>query len=192
MTRQRALVAGLLIFAAAVALSLWAYRSLPALVPTHWNLSGHVNGYSSRALAAALTPGIAGVVWLLMLLLPIISPRGYRLGESASAFYVAMLAVMAVLLVIHSITLHAALVSAAPSFTLMFVAIGALLAVIGSVLGKLKKNFWIGVRTPWTLASDEVWARTNRVVRSIGRNGLTTWRTSTAPDAASNRSGVIV
>jgi uncharacterized membrane protein len=167
MSRERALVAGLLVGLAVVAISLWAYPALPARVPTHWNLHGHVNGYSSRAFAASLTPAIVCLLWLLMLALPAISPRGFKLGESAASFYVATLAVMIVLLVIHFALLRAALTSTAPSFTLVFGSIGALMAVIGSLLGRLKKNFWIGVRTPWTLSNDEVWARTNRVTGQI-------------------------
>ena len=45
----------------------------------------------------------------------------------------------------------------------IFVGIGLLLVLLGNYMGKLRKNFFIGVRTPWTLASDEVWARTHRL-----------------------------
>lgn len=167
MTRSRALVVGLLLVLAAIALSGWAYPSLPERVPTHWDLAGNVNGYSSRLFAVTLVPAIVGLSWLAMLVLPPISPRGFGFEQSASAFYGCMLAVIALLLVTHFVVLRAEMTGLAPSLTLLFASIGALLAVIGSFLGRLKKNFWIGVRTPWTLASDQVWQRTNRLAGQL-------------------------
>jgi uncharacterized membrane protein len=167
MTRNRALVIGLLLVLVGVALSVWAYQSLPARVPTHWDLGGNVNGYSSRLVAVSIMPVTLAVIWLLILVLPPISPRGFRFDHSASAFYICMLAVIALMVVIHFVVLRAELTGVAPSMTLLFGAIGIVLAVVGSFLGRLKKNFWIGVRTPWTLASDEVWQRTNKLAGQL-------------------------
>jgi uncharacterized membrane protein len=163
MTRYRALAIGLVLVLAAAILSAWTYPLLPDRVPSHWDLAGHVNGYSSRLFAAVFMPATAGFFWLLMLVLPMISPRGFRLGQSVGVFYTCLLAVLALLVLIHFITLRAALTNTAPSKIVLFAAIGVLFAIVGSLMGRLKKNFWIGVRTPWTLASDEVWLRTNRL-----------------------------
>jgi uncharacterized membrane protein len=157
------LLLGIILVLAAVAISGRAYPLLADRVPTHWDIAGNPNGYSSRLVASVITPGIMGIVWVFMLLLPAISPRGFRLGESAGVFYTAMLALIAFSLLMHVMLIRAALTGGRPSMTLLFAALGALLAVIGVLLGKVKKNFWFGVRTPWTLASDEVWRRTNRL-----------------------------
>jgi immunity protein, SdpI family len=162
-TRNRSLLIGVILALAAVAVSVWAYPLLPDRVPTHWDIDGNPNAYSSRLAASILTPGIIGVLWVFMLLLPAISPRGFQLGESAGVFYTAMLAVIGFSLVMHVMLIRAALTDGRPSMTLLFAAIGILLAIIGMLLGKVKKNFWFGVRTPWTLASDEIWLRTNRL-----------------------------
>lgn len=163
MTRNRALLIGFLLVIAAVAISAWAYPSLPLRVATHWNLAGEANGYSSRLVAVALMPIILGFVWLLMLVLPAISPRGFRLEASAGPFYISILAVIAMMLAVHVGILRAQLSGAAPSQGHFLIPIGLLLVVLGILMGRLKKNFWIGVRTPWTLASDEVWTRTNQL-----------------------------
>lgn len=163
MTRNRALSIGLLLVIAGVALSVWAYPLLPERVPTHWDLAGNVDGYSSRLFAVSFIPCIVAVGWFLMLVLPVISPRGFRLEDSTSAFYVCTLAVIALLVVMNFVFLRAAMTGGAPSLTLVFVSIGVLLTVVRSFLGRLRKNFWIGVRTPWTLANDEVWRRTNKL-----------------------------
>jgi immunity protein, SdpI family len=162
-TRNRALLAAAVLLVVALAISVWAYPLLPDRVPTHWDIDGNPNAYSSRLVSSILTPGIIGVLWAFMLLLPAISPRGFQLGESAGVFYTAMLAVIGFSLVMHVMLIRAALTDGRPSMTLLFAAIGILLAIIGMLLGKVKKNFWFGVRTPWTLASDEIWLRTNRL-----------------------------
>ena len=50
-----------------------------------------------------------------------------------------------------------------PALTVMKLLVGGLFVVIGNYLGKVRRNFFVGIRTPWTLTSDEVWARTHRV-----------------------------
>jgi uncharacterized membrane protein len=161
-TRIPASIVGFLIVLAALVLSVWAYPLLPASVPTHWNMAGQVNGYSSRLFAVSFTPALMGIMWLLMLVLPAISPRGFSLGESAGGFYIAMLAVLALMLAVHWMVLRAALTHVGPSVTLFLVLLGALFIVLGILVARAKKNFWFGVRTPWTLANHEVWARTNQ------------------------------
>jgi uncharacterized membrane protein len=162
MTRKATLLLGLVLVLVAVVFSAWAYPSMAGRVPTHWDLAGNVNGYSSRLTAVSIMPIVMAVMWLLILVLPAISPRGYRLEGSAGAFYGSMLAVLAMMLVVHFVTLRASMGASAPPRILIIAPIGVLLAVLGSFMGKLKKNFFIGVRTPWTLASDEVWLRTNK------------------------------
>jgi uncharacterized membrane protein len=163
MTRNRALLLGLVLVIAAGAISAWAYPSLPPRVATHWNLAGQPNGYSSSLFAAILMPAVITLIWLLMLVLPAISPRGFRLEESSAPFYISTLAIMVMMLVLHVGILRVQLSGSAPSGSLFIVPIGLLFIVLGGLMAKLKKNFWIGIRTPWTLASDEVWLRTNRL-----------------------------
>lgn len=161
-TRNRALLAGTVLLFIAVAMSVWAYPLLPDRVPTHWNLAGQVNGYSSRVFAVSFVPALLAVTWVLMLVLPAISPRGFSLGESAGTFYIAMLAMLALLCVVHWMILRSAVTHEMPSLTILLASVGALFVVLGVLVTKAKKNFWFGMRTPWTLASDEVWARTNQ------------------------------
>ncbi|MBV8343537.1 MAG: SdpI family protein [Candidatus Eremiobacteraeota bacterium] len=185
MNRKQGLIAGLILLLLAIGLSLWAYPQMPPRVPTHWDLAGNVNGYSTRLVAVTLTPAIVAFTWLLMVVLPGISPRGFRLGQSARAFYESLLAVMAALVVIHFIALRASLgVSGLPP-AFVFVPVGALLAILGNLMGKFHKNFFIGIRTPWTLASDEVWLRTNRLAgRLMVAGGLLLIVSSFASKAA--------
>ena len=161
--RNSLLLLGLGLVLLSVGLSFWAYPQLPHRVPTHWDLAGNVNGYSSRAFTVAFMPGMAAAIWVLMIVLPAISPRGYRFEDSATAFYEAMIATIALFVAVQFLILRAAITATPPSIEVIFALIGALLTVLGILIAKVPKNFFMGIRTPWTLASDEVWKQTNRL-----------------------------
>jgi uncharacterized membrane protein len=141
----------------------WLSPHMPARVPTHWNAQGQVNGYMSP-LGAMLTPMIViAVLALLTLLLPAISPRGFAITPFGSIFALIILAVQAFVLVAALAVLLNAAGHPVPMSLVSMLGIGALLMVIGNYMGKVRKNFFIGIRTPWTLASDAVWERTHRI-----------------------------
>jgi uncharacterized membrane protein len=163
MKPARTLVISALFVLILLAAFVWLSPHMPARVPTHWDAQGQVNGYMSP-LGAMLTPMIViAVLALLTLLLPAISPRGFAITPFGSIFALIMLAVQAFVLV----TALAVLLNAAGHPVQMplisMLGIGALLMVTGNYLGKVRKNFFIGIRTPWTLASDAVWERTHRI-----------------------------
>jgi uncharacterized membrane protein len=161
--RNMALISGGILVLMGIALAMWAYPQLPERVPTHWDAAGHVNGYSSRVVAASLEPLIMAFTLGLMIVLPFVSPKGFGLERSANPFYVSTLAIVAILLVIEIAVTRAALSDTFAPNAVVIASVGALFAILGNVMGKVRKNFFFGVRTPWTLASDEVWLRTNRL-----------------------------
>lgn len=163
MTRNRALLAGLVFALATVGVSVWAFPLMPPVVPSRWDASGHVVQHLPKAAAAIMVPLIVAFTWLLMAILPSISPRGFRIDRFAGSFYISVLAIIAVLFVTHTVVVLAQLGLGPAPTTAVVLPIGALLVIFGNVMPKLRKNFFIGIRTPWTLASDEVWSRTNRL-----------------------------
>ncbi len=160
---KRSVLVSSCFFVIAVVVAVWLYPRLPAEVATHWDLHGRVNGTMPRFWGAAM-PALA-ILGLAVLtgLLPVISPRRFEIKPFAQVFVLVMLAVQAFMLVVGVATLLAAAgyPVAAPEVA-MFGA-GALFLIMGNYLGKLRKNFFIGIRTPWTLASDAVWERTHRL-----------------------------
>jgi uncharacterized membrane protein len=151
----------------AVGAALWLYPSLPLRVPTHWGLDGQVNGYHSRFWAAAFPAVMIALLAMLAFVLPAISPRHFRIGPFASVWHLAMLIVQGLVLVIGlAVLLHGAGYAVNVPVVAMLGA-GMVFMVIGNYMGKLRRNFFIGVRTPWTLASDVVWERTHRLAGQL-------------------------
>ncbi|MEX2110889.1 MAG: SdpI family protein [Gemmatimonadaceae bacterium] len=153
----------LLIVAAAVIASAVVYPSLPDRLPTHWNLRGEVDGWSGRTWGAWMIPLMILFLWGLMRWLPSIDPRGSNYVKFGGAFEGIMLSVMLFMLGVHAIILRSALGYPVDVDRLMPVGVGILLVVIGNLLPRSRPNWFVGIRTPWTLSSDRVWEKTHRV-----------------------------
>jgi uncharacterized membrane protein len=138
------------------------YGSLPARVPTHFDIQGNANGWMSKPVGAFVLPAIALAVWVLLRLGPRILPASWRarLLASPTALVAAMLAVMFAAL--HVVVLYAATHPGRSVGVVLGVVLGASWIGLGLVLPRVRRNPWVGVRTAWTLSSDENWARTHR------------------------------
>lgn len=166
MKRMSDVLGFLLVVAAFFAVTV-QYASLPDPMPTHWNAAGQVNGWMPKFWGAYLFPLIMAVMWLLFLVLPKISPRGFEMEPFLRAWGVLKVTILALMAYIGVLVLRAARHGGELSPTAIFVALGILFAVIGNVLGKVTRNFFVGIRTPWTLASEEVWYRTHRLAGKL-------------------------
>ncbi len=148
---------------AAFALSGALYARLPALLPTHWNIHGAIDGYTPKPWGPFVMPITMAAMLLVFAALPRISPRGYSIERFRAVFAILCAAILGLLFVIHGAVLLAGLGFPVPMERVSPIGIGVLFMVLGNYLGKVTKNFFVGIRTPWTLASDEVWLRTHRV-----------------------------
>lgn len=153
----------ILMIAAAALASAVAWSGMPDLVPLHWNWRGEVDRYGSRTVALVLMPMIMLGVWALMRLLPRIDPFRENYAKFAGTYELLIDTVLAMMLVIHVAVLLGA--GGAPDSVTLVVrlAIGAVLIVLGNVMPRTRQNWFVGVRTPWTLASPRVWEKTHRL-----------------------------
>lgn len=153
----------LLIVLAAFAVSAIVYPQLPARVPTHWNAAGQPNGYSGRFWGAWLIPLVLVGMWAVIWILPRIDPRGANYAKFQPAFEAIIIALMLFLAALHIIALRAALGYPAHMERIVPLGVGILLVVIGNLLPRARPNWFVGIRTPWTLSSDRVWEKTHRL-----------------------------
>jgi uncharacterized membrane protein len=139
------------------------YRELPQLIPTHWNARGHVNGFTPKPWGPFVLPLLMVGVYLLLRVIPRISPRGYRVERFQAAFETTQAAILAFLFLVNVLILLAGIGVPVPVHRAVRAGLGLLLVLLGNFMGKFTRNFFVGIRTPWTLASDEVWMRTHRL-----------------------------
>jgi uncharacterized membrane protein len=166
MTRTHRVIVWILIELQMV-VSLVLMSRVPATVPIHWNIHGQPDGYGPGWIALAGIPVTCIFLGLLMLVLPLIGPFRRNMERSTLAYGRILISVFAFLTVLHTSVLLMAVGAAVPLNRVMLVGLGVMLALIGNWLGKVRRNFWMGIRTPWTLKSDVVWERTHRVAAKV-------------------------
>jgi len=141
----------------------WIYPDLPDPMPTHWDAAGQVDDQTAKAIGAPLVAAIPMFIFIVFKLIPVLSPRGFRTESFTNVLNILMMASVVFGCAIGIGVMRAARDSSGDITTLVLVAVGFLLIIMGNFLGKVRKNFFLGIRTPWTLASDEVWAKTHRL-----------------------------
>ena len=146
-----------------VILSLWSYQKLPARVITHWNIDGKANGWSSREFLVLFFPALTIVLYVLFNVFPRFDPKSERYGEFSNAFLIMRNVVLLILLIAFAISIFINLGYKIDIGTILTAAISIMIIVIGNYLGKVKPNWFIGIRTPWTLSSENVWNKTHRL-----------------------------
>ncbi len=157
-TELACLVVILLSFAA----SFYFYGQLPERFASHWNMQGEVDGYIPRLWGILLLPTIITGLWLLFLAIPRIDPRKKNI-EKFRAYYDGFIVLLFVfLLAVHLQTLLWNIGILIPLSMTLPIGIGILFFYIGVLLSHAKRNWFIGIRTPWTLSSDSVWNKTHK------------------------------
>lgn len=173
MTARTAFITMAALTLAACAASALLYASLPEMIPMHWNASGQIDGWGHKQGAAWFVPGLMLALVALTWLLPWLSPHRFRVDEFRATYHTIMVGLAVMFAGIHAIMLGAALHPGWDSSRWLIGGLCLALGFIGNLLGKVRRNFWVGVRTPWTLASDVVWDATHRLAaRLMSASGL--------------------
>ena len=162
-TRTTTIIVLIMIAAATVAgLLLW--NRLPDQMASHWNVNDQVDGYMPKFWGVFMLPLITLGMFLLFLVVPSIDPMKANIAQFREAFNLFIVLMVGFMLYIYGLTLAWSLgyndfrMSGA-----MLPAIGLLFILIGFMMRQAKRNFFIGIRTPWTLSSDTVWNETHRI-----------------------------
>lgn len=148
---------------AALALSAALYSRLPEQVPIHWNIQGQVDDYGHKSWAAFLMPGMMAALLGLFALLPWLSPKRFEVQAFKSTYLFVMLLTIGLSGYLHALMLWAALGNDVDVGRAVVAGVCLFFVLLGNVLGKVRRNFYVGVRTPWTLASERVWNDTHRL-----------------------------
>lgn len=160
MKNRYLLLSGLVVLAV-VGFTLALYSQLPAVIAVHWDAAGKPNGYGPRAMVFVQT-AIMVAIMLLWTVLPTISPRRFTVDTFDPTYWQIGLIVVCMLGYFQCVMVWAAASPETPMNRAMLGGLAVFLGLLGNVMGKVRRNFWIGIRTPWTLASERVWYSTHR------------------------------
>ena len=164
MSTRTTTIVVLSMIAAATLAGLLLWNRLPDQMASHWNIHDQVDGYMPRFWGVFLLPLITLGMLLLFLILPSIDPMKANIAQFREAFNLFIVLMVVFMIYLYGLTLAWSLgYNTFKMSGAMLPAIGLLFIVVGFMMRQAKRNFFIGIRTPWTLSSDTVWNETHRV-----------------------------
>lgn len=154
-------ILSLIMIVASFVLAFYFYQNFPDQVPTHWNFQGQADGWSSAGVGAFMIPFVLLGMYVLFLVIPLIDPKKDRYQEFAGTYHLFKNFIILFMFVIYLIVGYSGLGYDLDISIIVTTMVGLLFMVIGSQMPKIKSNWFIGIRTPWTLSSEEVWKNTH-------------------------------
>lgn len=143
----------------------WVWTKVPEgqKIPVHWNIEGKVDRLGGKFEGLLLMPLVCLGTILLFTFLPSLEPRRLNLLRSLKVYKIFWIAIILFLFVIHVFLVGGALGKKPDIGHIVPIMVGILFIVLGNYMGKIRSNWFMGIRTPWTLSSDLSWKKTHRI-----------------------------
>lgn len=169
MTRNSLMAASIAVVIALIGVAAWVGAMLPGDValPIHWDLRGEPDRFSDKWTALLMPALIAGGVSLLFFLLPELESRERGLQRSRGLYLWGWASILLMTAMIELAVISVALKWTVHGTSFVVAGLGIMFVMIGNQLGKSRSMYLIGFRTPWTLASEEVWVKTHRLAGKL-------------------------
>lgn len=139
------------------------WTTAPEQIPVHWNLRGEVDRYGGKVEGLLLLPLMTAGLYLLLRFIPSLDPKKENFAQFGSVYSIIRVATTVLLAIIHFSIVCIALGYPVDMGLVVSVGTGSLLILIGNFMGKIRPNWFVGVRTPWTLSSKKSWVKTHRM-----------------------------
>jgi len=163
MSTKTTLSISLILVAAALIAAAVLWGRLPDPMPSHWNVAGEIDGYMSKFWGVFLLPIITAVLLPLFMVIPHIDPLKANIAQFRNVYNLFIVFFTAYMVYIYGLTMAAALGYQFNMTYMLLPMVGLLFIGVGYLMKKAKRNFFIGIRTPWTLSDDTVWERTHQL-----------------------------
>lgn len=156
-------IAALLIILISFVISAYFYPKMPERMASHWNVQGNVDGHMSKFWGLFLMPFVSSGLFLLFLIIPKIDPLKQNIVKFRKYFDAFVVLIIVFLFYLYLLTIlwnlgftFSIIYALVPAFSILFFYVGVLIE-------NAKRNWFIGIRTPWTLSSDKVWDKTHKL-----------------------------
>ena len=158
------------------------YNELPVKMASHWNAQGIVDGYSSRVFNVLFFPLLEIFLFLLLTYVPKLDPKkkNIKLFESNYSLFISIMMIFMYIVQLQVFLWNIDI--KVPIETSMPILMGILFIFVAHLIQSAKQNYTIGIRTPWTLASEKVWNKTHALGAKLFRvGGILTFLSSLIP-----------
>ncbi|MDD4290324.1 MAG: SdpI family protein [Patescibacteria group bacterium] len=147
---------------ATIIISVVTYNHLPKRVITHWNFQGVADGWSSKNFHTIFFPCLIVFMYIMFYFLPKIDPKKERYKEFETTYLILKTTTIGVLFLIFLIATLVNLGYKIPVSKSVSLIIGLMIILMGKYMSKIKNNYFVGIKTPWTLSSEYVWNKTHK------------------------------
>lgn len=138
------------------------WNSFPDKIPTHWGVDGQIDDYSGKW-AVFLGPMIGTAMYFLMIALPKIDPRKKNYDLFSGAYWMIRIALILLMAIIGMVTDLVSLGYKLDVGMIVQLSVLGLFLLMGNQMGRIRPNYFVGIRTAWTLDNEEVWTKTHRL-----------------------------
>lgn len=140
-----------------------ALPHLPAMMPIHWGANGEADGFATKINAMILTVGIMVLIYFVIAFVPRIDPRKENYKYFSKTYNIVLNAVLLLFFFVNMSTILQGLGYNVPMSYIAPIMAGIIFIIIGNYLQRVRSNYFMGIRTPWTLSNETVWKKTHRL-----------------------------
>ena len=140
-----------------------ALPHLPATMPIHWGANGEADGFATKINAMILTVGIMVLIYFIIAFVPRIDPRKENYKYFSKTYNILLNAVLLLFFFVNMSTILQGLGYNVPMSYIAPIMAGLVFIIIGNYLQRVRSNYFMGIRTPWTLSNENVWKKTHRL-----------------------------
>lgn len=144
-----------------------ALPHLPATMPIHWGANGEADGFATKINAMILTVGIMVLIYFIIAFVPRIDPRKENYKYFSKTYNILLNAVLLLFFFVNMSTILQGLGYNVPMSYIAPIMAGLVFIIIGNYLQRVRSNYFMGIRTPWTLSNENVWKKTHRLSGKI-------------------------
>lgn len=152
----------LLIIAIPLITAIFVYPYMPDLVPTHWNIKGEVDDYSSREFGTFFLPLLNIGMYALFIILPNLDPKRANYDKFTGSYTLIRYSIHVFFIIMFTLIVLTSLGYVVDIGLWISVCVSILFIVMGNIMGKVRHNYFVGFKFPWTLANEEVWRKTHQ------------------------------
>lgn len=140
---------------------------LPETVIIHWNFEGRADGWGTKSLLTVFFPFLIIGLYLMFRALPKLDPKKANYIKFDTTYHLFKLLIILFLVVIYFVSVYINLGYNFPMSDIMIWMVGSLFIIIGILIKNVKQNWFMGIRTPWTLSNQQVWDKTHQMARKV-------------------------
>ncbi|PWH83426.1 hypothetical protein DIS18_02410 [Algibacter marinivivus] len=144
----------------------YIWSSLPETVPTHWNYKGEIDDWGSKNSLILITFLLSAVTYILFTIIPLIDPKK-RIQTMGNKYHNLKFLMVLFMSALAIFIIYSVKEQSITNPSLVIFAIGILFMLLGNYMKTIKANYFIGIRTPWTLENESVWKRTHKLAGKL-------------------------